>query len=177
MIRLVWKCILFTGGHFYRTRELPQSHYIYFSNWNDFFKHPISALTRSSLRSRKPTWRHFIYLIFCSQVMMQKHNRHMSFSLYISILAVTDTICLLIGELNVLLVEVSCWYANDMLISYTYISCRHVAIGTHQWTLHNDGTKANHIFMLIEWLLMKVGKPVKQMRVLMWHAKICMMTT
>ena len=32
------------------------------------------------------------------QVMMQKHNRHMSFSLYISMLAVTDTICLLIGE-------------------------------------------------------------------------------
>ena len=32
------------------------------------------------------------------QVMMQKHNRHMSFSLYISMLAVTDTICLLIGK-------------------------------------------------------------------------------
>ena len=32
------------------------------------------------------------------QVMVQRHNRHMSFSLYISALAVNDTIALLIGE-------------------------------------------------------------------------------
>ena len=31
--------------------------------------------------------------------MMQKHNRHMSFSLYISVLAATDTIVLLIGKI------------------------------------------------------------------------------
>ena len=49
---------------------------------------------------------------------MQKHNRQMSFSLYISILAVTDTICLLIGELNVFLVELA-GYVNHMLISST----------------------------------------------------------
>ena len=30
--------------------------------------------------------------------MMQKHNRHMSFSLYISALAATDTLTLIIGE-------------------------------------------------------------------------------
>ena len=30
--------------------------------------------------------------------MMQSHNRHMSISLYISVLAVTDSITLLIGE-------------------------------------------------------------------------------
>ena len=32
------------------------------------------------------------------QVMIQKHNRHMSFSLYISVLAITDTITLLAGK-------------------------------------------------------------------------------
>ena len=30
--------------------------------------------------------------------MMQKHNRHMSFSLYISALAVSDTVSILCGE-------------------------------------------------------------------------------
>ena len=42
----------------------------------------------------------FIYLFTYSliEVMIQPHNRHMSFSLYISALAVTDTISLLIGE-------------------------------------------------------------------------------
>ena len=30
--------------------------------------------------------------------MIQKHNRHMSFSLYISVLAITDTVSLLIGK-------------------------------------------------------------------------------
>ena len=30
--------------------------------------------------------------------MMQKHNRHLSFSLYISVLAITDTIALIIGK-------------------------------------------------------------------------------
>ena len=30
--------------------------------------------------------------------MIQKHNRHMSFSLYISLLAVTDTMALLVGK-------------------------------------------------------------------------------
>ena len=32
------------------------------------------------------------------EVMVQRHNRHMSFSLYISALAVSDTVALLIGE-------------------------------------------------------------------------------
>ena len=32
------------------------------------------------------------------QVMVQRHNRHMSFSLYISALAVTDTVVLICGE-------------------------------------------------------------------------------
>ena len=32
------------------------------------------------------------------QVMIQRHNRHMSISYYISALAVTDTIALLIGK-------------------------------------------------------------------------------
>ena len=37
---------------------------------------------------------------FCVlQVMIQKHNRHMSFSLYISVLAVADTVALLIGNI------------------------------------------------------------------------------
>ena len=35
---------------------------------------------------------------FSIQVMIQRHNRRMSISLYISALAVTDTIALLIGE-------------------------------------------------------------------------------
>ena len=34
------------------------------------------------------------------QVMIQPHNRHMSFSLYISALAVSDTAALLSGESN-----------------------------------------------------------------------------
>ena len=34
---------------------------------------------------------------------MQKKNRHMSFSLYISVLSVTDTITLLITESNFIL--------------------------------------------------------------------------
>ena len=38
-----------------------------------------------------------IFVLFF-QVMIQAHNLRMSFSLYISALAVTDTICLLIGE-------------------------------------------------------------------------------
>ena len=73
---------------------------------------------------------------------MQKHNRHMSFSLYISILAVTDTICLLIGELNVFLVVVTGFYVNDMLISFTYASCGHVAVDAHQWPLNIEETKS-----------------------------------
>ena len=32
--------------------------------------------------------------------MIQKHNRHMSFSLYISVLAASDTVSLLIGRSN-----------------------------------------------------------------------------
>ena len=32
------------------------------------------------------------------QVMIQRHNRHMSISLYISVLAVADTIVLLLGR-------------------------------------------------------------------------------
>ena len=32
--------------------------------------------------------------------MIQSHNRHMSISIYIAVLAVTDTIALLIGEYN-----------------------------------------------------------------------------
>ena len=36
--------------------------------------------------------------ILVLRVMTQKHNRHMPFSLYISVLAITDTISLLIGE-------------------------------------------------------------------------------
>ena len=39
---------------------------------------------------------------FSFQIMMQKHNRHMSFSLYISVLAITDTIALVIGKSLVL---------------------------------------------------------------------------
>ena len=31
--------------------------------------------------------------------MIQKHNRNRSFSIYICVLAMTDTICLLIGEI------------------------------------------------------------------------------
>ena len=38
------------------------------------------------------------YYRFPFQVMIQRHNRRMSISLYISALAVTDTIALLIGE-------------------------------------------------------------------------------
>ena len=36
--------------------------------------------------------------VYSFQVMIQRHNRRMSFSLYISALAVSDTIVLLIGE-------------------------------------------------------------------------------
>ena len=38
------------------------------------------------------------------QVMIQRHNRHMSISYYISVLAVTDTIALLIGKFEVITV-------------------------------------------------------------------------
>ena len=41
-------------------------------------------------------------LIF--QVMIQRHNRHMSISYYISVLAVTDTMALLIGKFEVITV-------------------------------------------------------------------------
>ena len=37
------------------------------------------------------------FLLFI-QVMVQRHNRHMSISVYISVLAVTDSITLLFGE-------------------------------------------------------------------------------
>ena len=37
---------------------------------------------------------------------MQKHNRHMSFSLYISALAMTDTTALLIGSFELIFVRV-----------------------------------------------------------------------
>ena len=37
-------------------------------------------------------------LMFLNQVMLQPHNRRMPFSLYISALAVTDTVVLLNGE-------------------------------------------------------------------------------
>ena len=37
-------------------------------------------------------------ILFEFQVMMQPHNRHMSFSLYISALTVSDTVVLLIGN-------------------------------------------------------------------------------
>ena len=37
------------------------------------------------------------------QVMVQKHNRQISFSLYICVLAITDTIPLLIGRYNCIL--------------------------------------------------------------------------
>ena len=76
--------------------------------------------------------------------MMQKHNRHMSFSLYISVLAVTDTICLLIGELmflipvNLLLAVVEDFYANDMIIGYTYAPYRRKhgkATDAYNWPL------------------------------------------
>ena len=46
------------------------------------------------------------------QIMMQKLNRQMSFSLYISALAVTDTLTLLIGQFQY------CWFkVNVQLIS------------------------------------------------------------
>ena len=41
------------------------------------------------------------------QIMMQKKNRHMSFSLYISVLSVTDSITLLISESDFILFKCS----------------------------------------------------------------------
>ena len=43
------------------------------------------------------------------QVMIQKHNRHLSISLYISALAVTDTIALLTGKCE-------SWLAHCLLL-------------------------------------------------------------
>ena len=37
-------------------------------------------------------------LVSCFQVMVQPHNRHMSFSLYILALAVTDSVTLLVSK-------------------------------------------------------------------------------
>ena len=42
--------------------------------------------------------------LYIFQVMVQRHNRHMSFSLYISVLAITDTISLLIGRIYQVLI-------------------------------------------------------------------------
>ena len=42
-----------------------------------------------------------LLVLFCFQVMIQAHNRHMSFSYYVAALAVSDTLSLLIGELTV----------------------------------------------------------------------------
>ena len=52
--------------------------------------------------------------------MIQKHNRHMSFSLYISMLAVTDTMALLVGKRgdDFLL---NYWESEDILV-VTHIS-------------------------------------------------------
>ena len=43
------------------------------------------------------------FMLGIFQVMTQKHNRHLSFSLYISMLAVTDTVVLIVGELAFLI--------------------------------------------------------------------------
>ena len=72
---------------------------------------------------------------------MQKDNRHTSFSLYISVLAVTDTVCLLIGELithvpvSVLFAEVEVLGGNDMLISYSCTSWMRMANDVYPWPL------------------------------------------
>ena len=49
----------------------------------------------------KEAWISSVLDLFCVlQVMIQKHNQQMSFSLYISVLAVADTVALLIGNIN-----------------------------------------------------------------------------
>ena len=47
-------------------------------------------------------------LNICFQVMIQRHNHHMSISYYISVLAVTDTVALLVGKKAVLIMSSRC---------------------------------------------------------------------
>ena len=40
----------------------------------------------------------YLFGVFSLQVMVQRHNRQMSISVYISTLAVSDSVCLLLGK-------------------------------------------------------------------------------
>ena len=60
-------------------------------------------------------------ILFILQVMIQPHNRHMSISLYISVLAVADTIALLLGKLLACKTEVSVQIITPRLSTNCFI--------------------------------------------------------
>ena len=72
------------------------------------------------------------------QVMVQRHNRHMSFSLYISTLAVTDTVVLICGEyfivfhkqivFNIFLFKQSTWGRRIGQKRKISLACIHVFV-------------------------------------------------
>ena len=68
----------------------------------------------------------FDICLFPYQVMVQKHNRKSSFSLYIPVLAIVDTISLLIGKFVFRLVKLD----NTKALSFSRFSS---SIGTHQY--------------------------------------------
>ena len=45
------------------------------------------------------------FLLFYSQVMVQPHNRHSTMSLYLATLAVSDTVSLIIGKVDILMLQ------------------------------------------------------------------------